>query len=190
MWAMVAGWLAWGRGDDGEGRLKGVWWLGVATGLKWVTAPLLVWAAWSRVRAKDWAAAGWLMAVGVAPVALGLAWFHFDFERVGPLAPENYVAWARTGELGPWLLELAWPESASRNGMVLAVFVPVAAGIFFRTKTMTGFAETFLFALLVASPSVHAWYFVWLVPLAVATRNRGTMLVSVSAFVYFWLWET
>ena len=58
-----------------------------------------------------------------------------------------------------------------------------------RAKSLTGFAETFLLALLVFSPSVHPWYFTWLVPLAVATRNAGTLAVSVSAFVYFWLWQ-
>lgn len=192
--AFTAGWLAWeppGQpAGEAEAGLKAGWWLGVATGLKWVTAPLVAWCAWARIRAGRRQAGVWLAVAGVTPVALALLWFHRDFGRIGPLLPADFVKWARTAELGPWLLELVWPGSAFKNGIVLALFAPVAAWIFFRARTLTQFAETFLFALLVGSPSVHPWYFGWLIPLAVATRNRGTLAVSVSGFAYFWVWET
>jgi hypothetical protein len=32
---------------------------------------------------------------------------------------------------------------------------------------------------------VHAWYFTWLMPFTVATRNRGSILLTASGFVYF-----
>ena len=160
-----------------------------ALALRRVTAPLVAWCAWSRLRARDVTGALQIGAIAALPLALGLAWFSFDFGQIGPLAPRDYVAWARTGELVPWLVEQVWPASASRNGLALAMFAPVAAWVFFRARTLTTFAEAFLFALLVFSPSVHAWYFVWLVPFAVALRNLGTLVVSVSAFVYFWMWQ-
>ncbi len=47
------------------------------------------------------------------------------------------------------------------------------------------FTERYLIALLLLSPIIHAWYFTWLVPFAVASRNWGIRLVSLSAFVYF-----
>ncbi len=191
--ALVAGWLAWERKDESgnDARLlTGAWWLGVAAGLKWITAPLLAWACWAQWRAKRYRRAALLAVAGAVPVALGLAWFAWDFGRVGPLAPKAFVSYARTAELFPWLLELVWPASAFKNGWLVWFFLPVAAGIFWRAKTMREFAETFLVALLVFSPSVHAWYFVWLVPFAVASRNLGVRGVSVSAFVYFWQWET
>lgn len=50
---------------------------------------------------------------------------------------------------------------------------------------MGRFTEGYLVGLLLLSPIVHGWYFTWLVPFAVATRNWGTRLVSLSAFVYF-----
>lgn len=191
LWALVAGWLAWEQPQATRGgRWTAAWWLGVATGLKWITAPLVAWCAWSRLRAREGTEAWRIAGIGLAPLGLALAWCWFDFGRIGPLVPADYVAWARTGELGPWLVEQVWPESAFRNGLALALFAPVAGWIFLRADTLTGFAETFLAALLVFSPSVHAWYFVWLVPLAVATRHRGTLALSVSGFVYFWLWET
>jgi hypothetical protein len=53
----------------------------------------------------------------------------------------------------------------------------------------TTFAENYFFTLLIFSPIVHAWYFTWLVPWAVVTRNWGVRLVSISAFLYFALKE-
>ena len=47
------------------------------------------------------------------------------------------------------------------------------------------FAWRYLLALLLLSPVVHAWYFIWLMPFAVPSQNWGARLVSLSAFVYF-----
>lgn len=195
--AAIAGWLAWTRSGQTQSNLLGdfrsgasAWWLGVAAGIKWITAPLLAWCAWSRLRAGEWRSALVLGGVGAVPVLLSLAWFWWDFGAIGPLAPQDFVREARTSEFVPWLIEMVWPDSAYRNGLLIWFFAPVAAWIFFRAKTLEGFAEWFLFALLLFAPSVHAWYFVWLLPWAVATRNAGTIAISVNGFIYFWLWHT
>jgi hypothetical protein len=39
--------------------------------------------------------------------------------------------------------------------------------------------------LMLLSPIIHGWYFVWLIPFAVPRGNWGARLVSLSAFVYF-----
>ena len=190
---MVAGWLAWEKTDSGQSNLLGyfgTWWLGVAAGVKWITAPLLAWVVWAKLKRREFAPAVALTVVGALPVALALWWFKFDFGSIGPLAPKVFVKEARTSELFPWLIEWVWPATAYKNGWMLAFFAPVAAWIFFRAKTLTNFAESFLVALLVFAPSVHAWYFVWVIPFAVASRNLGVRWLGVSGFVYFWLWET
>jgi glycosyltransferase involved in cell wall biosynthesis len=204
--AMVAGWLAWDRpaapqchhnGDTIAARrvgnhngYLGAWWLGVAAGLKWVSAPLLAWGIWDQLKRGQWRRVVGMGVFGVLPVGLALAWFWVDFGAIGPLAPQTFVREARTSELFPWLLTQVWPESAYRNGILIGFFAPVAAWIFFRAKTMVGFAEAFLVALLVFAPSVHVWYFAWLMPWAVSSRNLGIRAVSVSGFVYFGLWES
>jgi hypothetical protein len=71
----------------------------------------------------------------------------------------------------------------------MAFFAPVAAWIFFKAKSLERFAESFLVALLIFAPSVHAWYFVWVIPFAVSSRNLGVRWLGLSGFVYFWLWE-
>jgi hypothetical protein len=47
------------------------------------------------------------------------------------------------------------------------------------------FAWRYLLAVLLLSPVVHGWYFIWLMPFAVPSQNWGARLVSLSAFVYF-----
>jgi hypothetical protein len=123
------------------------------------------------------------------PVLIALGWFWWDFGTIGSLAPRDFVQEARTSELVPWLIEWVWPASAYRNGILIWCFAPVAAWIFFRARSMERFAESFLVALLIFAPSVHAWYFVWLLPWAVASRNAGTIAVSLSGFLYFLLWH-
>jgi len=43
----------------------------------------------------------------------------------------------------------------------------------------------FFVSLLIISPIIHAWYFTWMIPFAIGTKNWGVRLVSISAFVYF-----
>lgn len=191
--ATVAGWLAWEKTNSSKSNLLGyfsAWWLGVAAGVKWITAPLLAWVVWAKLKRREFVPAVILAMIGALPVVLALWWFKFDFGAVGPLAPKVFVKEARTSELFPWLLERVWPATAYKNGWALAFFAPVSAWIFFTSKSLTKFAEAFLVALLVFAPSVHAWYFVWLIPFAVSSRNLGVRWLGLSGFVYFWLWET
>jgi hypothetical protein len=63
----------------------------------------------------------------------------------------------------------------------------LAVILVFTTTRIVQFCERYLFALLLLLPSVNGWYFTWLAPFAVSSRNPGTLLVSVSGFIYFWL---
>ncbi len=190
--AMVLGWLAWEQHAAGEGNQLGYfgsWWLGVAAGVKWITAPLVAWVVWAKVKRRDFKGAAVLTAMGALPVALALIWFKIDFGAIGPLAPKTFVKEARTSELFPWLLEIVWPASAYKNSWLIIFFAPIAAWVFFKAKTLEKFVENFLVALLIFAPSVHAWYFVWVFPFAVSSRNLGVRWLGLSGFVYFWLWE-
>jgi hypothetical protein len=48
-------------------------------------------------------------------------------------------------------------------------------------------AEAWIALLLFLGPSNHAWYFTWGLPFAVASRNWGPILLSVTGFTYFQL---
>mgnify|MGYP001796153029 FL=1 len=54
-----------------------------------------------------------------------------------------------------------------------------------RTTSFHTFTEWYLIGLMVISPIVHFWYLSWLMPFLVVSRNLGSRLVSLSAYVYF-----
>lgn len=208
--AMVAGWMVWERRErvESKGTESGVaesgvkpdphvdprrgwgaaWlWLGVSVGLKWVSAPVIAWMAWRERRHWQRALAG--VALAALPLGLALAWFDWRYGRIGPLMPREFVEVARGMDVVPWLATLVWPESYYGNAWIVPAFAPVAAWVFFRARSLAGFMEAFWLSLLLFLPSVHAWYFTWLMPWAVASRNAGARWVAVSAFVYFWVWD-
>ena len=101
-----------------------------------------------------------------------------------------FVSYGRSAALLPSLLDsllnlASWPKVFQTN----AVYAfPLAIWILWnlaRTRSFEQFSERYLIALMLLSPIIHAWYFTWLVPFAVASRNWGTQLVSLSAFIYF-----
>jgi hypothetical protein len=164
--------------------------VGVSVGMKWVSAPLLAWMAWQECRERGLGRGAVLLAAGALPVAVGLAVFVWQFGIMGPLGPLEFLVKARGCDLIPWLVALVVPQSSHSNAWIPWAFAPVAAAIFLKTRGFTSFAERFIGTLLVFSPSNHAWYFVWLVPFAVESRNLGTRLLSLSGFTYFWIWQT
>ncbi len=182
--ALVLAWLAWERG----------WWrraalaLGVSIGVKWVSAPLLGWMVWRQRRRPGRALA--LLGCGVLPVGLALAWFRVEFGPLGALWPGEFVAKARGMDFLPWLVDLARRPAEVTNEWIPWLFLPLASAVLLAARRMLTALEAYFCVLLVCLPSVHPWYFVWLAPWAAATGNPGTRLLSLSGFVYFWIWVT
>lgn len=183
---LTLAWLAW---DDARPRLA-AWMAGVSVGLKWISAPLVAWFVWRAVAARTPGRGLLVGFLGVAPVAAGLGWFVWRYGAGAAWWPGEFVAKARGMDLVPWLVGLRWPASLESNGWIPFALAPAAAWVFFRARSAAGFAEGWLALLLIFSPSNHAWYFTWLAPLAAATGNLGTRLISLSAFVYFQVWQT
>jgi glycosyltransferase involved in cell wall biosynthesis len=182
--ALVVGWLAWERRRDSATAWLG---LGLSVGLKWVPAPIVAWMAWHERATLARAARG--LAWAALPLGVGLAWFHLRYGRVGPLMPGDFVEVARGMDVLPWLVSLVSPASLGSNAWVALAFAPVAGMILLRARSWVTMAEAYFIALLLFSPSNHAWYFTWLMPLAVATRHLGSRWLAVSGLAYFWVWD-
>jgi hypothetical protein len=81
------------------------------------------------------------------------------------------------GQLWPWTLQ----TNAVHGLLLLVAMLPLL-----RSSVRLGvFAWRYLLLLLLLSPVVHGWYFIWLMPFAVPSQNWGARLVSLSAFIYF-----
>lgn len=189
--AMVLGWQAWRRGW----LTLAAFWLGVATGLKWISLPLLGWVLW-RVMTQVWRrdvrinvlALSLLAAVapmGVAYVAMGV----WTGNWLPHMLPAKFSQVARSAEFLPAIVAAFWKQSAYSNAWLV---VPVAVGwaaIILLSRRWISSAERLLAWTYVWSPLVHAWYFVWTIPFAVVSRNAGVLALSASGFVYFLLYH-
>jgi alpha-1,6-mannosyltransferase len=177
--ALVSAWLLWERG----GLTKAAALVGSATALKWISLPILVWAIPRVARTKGIRKALIAACIGVLPFLV--AWFtvtHGDFHT--SLWPKEFVFYAQSFDLIPAVLRWFSPSIFAHNPAYLLPLAVIGL-LLLHSAGMTLFCERWLLALLALSPMVHAWYFTWLIPFAVATRNAGSIAVSVSAFAYF-----
>jgi hypothetical protein len=175
--ALVAAWLAIDRGRWAWGAV----WLGVSTGLKWVSLPLIAFLVW-RVPIKREAIALLLFSL---PLLLAALPFCQDGTCVLIPTRSGFVANGRSAEWFPYFLNQVWPSASGQNWIFAVPLGLAVGGLLWRYRQFVQFAEGFFFVLLTLSPIIHAWYFTWLVPFAVATRNLGVRLVSLTAFIYF-----
>jgi hypothetical protein len=193
-WFLLALVLAWRWCPErrGEGAIRSALALGASVALKWVSLPLLVGLWWTQADWKNKGRTGFMVVAGVLP--FGLAFLCVPGARMGDLLPGDYVDYARSAELVPWLLDGMGNLMHEKNRLYL---LPFGVGCLFlwwlscfRRLKMERWAELFFTLLLVTAPAIHAWYGTWLVPWAAATRNRATLALSLSFFVYFWLQHT
>lgn len=155
--------------------------LGVSIAFKAVPAVLLpVWffaLGWRRALLALPVAIGISPALALlygfpdVPVFAGLAHFARDFQV-------NDALW--------WLVDPADRVSGFHGWAAAAVCLALA--VYFRRDWRRGMLWT-LGAALLLGPSVHAWYVVWILPVAVWRGAGGWVVFSVSVFGYYLLWE-
>ena len=194
--AMMAAVWCWSRltapsiqaGTTSTWRVPAVGWmgaglLGIATALKAVPVVLLpVWGCavgWRR------ASVTLPLAVGVAP-AVALCYGFPGVPVFGTLA--RFSQGFRVNDALRWIVDPAgrWEETF---GVVSAMAV-CAVVIWLRHDWPRGALWTLGAALLLA-PALHAWYVLWVLPLAGwrGGSARAWVVLSISVFGYFLLWE-
>ena len=188
--AMVLGWMAW---QDGRG-IKAAAWLGIGVALKWLALPLLAWVGWQILRTA-WQNGRWwkvpaAAVVGLLPLLVSYsALCVWTGEWSLQLHPPKFSQYARSAEFLPGIVGWFWEQSKYHNQWFLP---PLALGwmwVILRGRNFANSSEWLFFLALVLTPMMHAWYFTWMIPFAVATRNRGVIAVTASAFVYFLLYH-
>jgi hypothetical protein len=123
--------------------------------------------------------------LGLAPLLLGAV--AFCRGPACPLLPtgSTFMRYGRSAEWMPhWIAQL-WPWTRQINAVHGLLLVVVVLLLLATTARLGVFAWRYLLAVLLLSPVVHGWYFIWLMPFAVPSQNWGARLVSLSAFVYF-----
>lgn len=187
---MVLGWMAW---SDGK-KISSVCWLGAAVAIKWLALPLLAWVGW-RIFVEAWKTRRWSIALlaavaGCLPLTLSyLALCAWTGEWTLQLYPPKFSQYARSAEFLPEIVGWFWDQSKYHNQWFVLPLALAWAWIILRGRAFARSAEAIFFVALILTPMMHAWYLTWIIPFAVATRNRGTVFVTASGFVYFMLYH-
>lgn len=182
---LVAAWLLFESSDKLKHWVGSALLLGISVAVKWMSLPVLGflgWRAWQQFGGRRVAI---VLLCGILP--LSLTAIPFCQPGACPLIPtdSNFVTRGRSAEFVPYGLGLIWDWSSSVNWIYGIPLGLVVLWLLWRVKDFQPFAAQYFFALLIFSPIVHAWYFTWVVPFAVATGNLGARAVSLSAFIYF-----
>ena len=163
--------------------------LGISIAIKWMSLPVLAFLVWRYWR-RGWVWAITLTLAGGLPLALAMLPFcHLGSCSVLPLNSE-FVTYGRSIALiGPavdtfWFGTLQATQAPPNWIYALPLGMVLLWGML-RWQSLGQFTERYFIALMLLAPIIHAWYFTWLVPFAVASRNWGTRLVSLSALIYF-----
>ena len=174
--------------------------IGVSVAVKWISLPTLGFLLWQALRYPSGPHQGsitagknrawlkrWAIILSCGALPLLITALPFCTVDACPLIPvgSSFVSYGRSAELVPHFVQLIWPPSLKENWLYAFPLGLAVMWLLVRSRTLLRFIETYLIFLLILSPVIHAWYFTWLVPFAVASRNLGVRLVSVSVFVYF-----
>ncbi len=181
--------------------------LGISIGVKWMSLPIVGFLAWrlfyqhgnqrsnrwhqrwNAHQRKRWRWIAIFLLLSALPIGLATLPFcqGFPQELSCPVIPLSspFVLYGRSAALIPQFVASVWPASIQTNWIYALPLGAVVLWNFRQSVTLTQFAERYLISLMLLSPVIHAWYFTWLTPFAVASRNWGSRLVSLSALIYF-----
>ena len=163
--------------------------LGVAVAIKIAPLALLpVWMFAVRKRRRVLV----LLPVIFAPLAISALFYGFPSVPVFSTLREFGNSFRVNDPLW-WMVEATgWSPSSGNNALygILGAVTCVALACWFRRDWRRGLLWVWGAALLL-SPVVHAWYLVWMLPLAAwrGPNARAWFVFSISMFGYFSLWE-
>ncbi len=176
---LVAAWLLVEKRHWGLSAL----FLGISIGVKWISLPLFGFWLWRR-RPQQWP--GLLLFAGLPLLLTAPTFCRLDRCPLIP-AQSSFVVQARSADLLPHILTYFWPASRQMNWIFVLPLAVITGILLLRCRQFTRFAEGYFIVLFLLSPVIHAWYFTWLIPFAVATGNWGTRWLTASSLIYFWL---
>lgn len=189
--AITGAFLLWDSKTSPSHRLASVTLLGAGVALKWLCLPVLGWALWKTLRLDGLKRA--LLALGASTVPFVFAWSFVASGRWScPLIPQDFTRVARSAEAVPALADWLLPSShlLNKNSSYLAIFGLLSVVLLWRQNSIQRAGHSVMSAALLTTPMFHAWYGTWIMPLLLEERSRGSIALSLSAFVYFLLHRT
>ena len=207
---LVAGWLWWDRKPDEVAKIEknqsprrnnilvplqkssatpkislAALFIGISVAVKWISLPILGFISWQAWRKINCQTATIVIVGGILPICLS-ALFFCDVNSCSLIPTSStFISHGRSAEFLPHLLAKIWYPSTKTNSIFALPLGLATLLLIWRSRNFQQFALGFFAYLYVISPIIHCWYFTWIVPFAVETKNWGVRLLSISAFIYF-----
>ncbi|WP_019506092.1 glycosyltransferase family 2 protein [Pleurocapsa sp. PCC 7319] len=183
---LVAGWVYWEQKDKQYWKLLvSALLVGISVAVKWISLPILGFLSWRSERKINFQTAIIISICGTLPLCLtALAFCNVDSCSLIPTS-STFVSHGRSAEFLPHLLAKVWHPSTKTNSIFALPLGLATLFLLWKARNWQQFTVGFFSSLLTISPIIHGWYFTWIIPFAVGTKNWGIRLVSLSAFVYF-----
>ena len=184
--AIVCGWLAWKK----EKFLTASLWIGSAIAIKWIALPLVAWMLWTTLWQRGWKQA--LPSALFAVLPFVVSWTAVGIwtgEWTTQLLPPMFSEYARSAEFLPAIVGWFWEESRYENHLFVLPLAIAWMIVVVRARSFETAAQWIFFLAMIFTPMLHGWYFTWIIPFAVQTRNLGVILLTASGFTYFLLYH-
>jgi hypothetical protein len=181
--ALMVAPLVWALCAYESGRPKlAVFLASMATGVKWITLPLIAFFAGKR-----------LLIGAVVSLATLLVPALFFWDSLGALLVGLLEFGSASSFNGPiydlLLLGLDLPRGVCSGLVVLSLGAVVAWRWFCREcDSLDSHLRWILGALIVLSPTVHFWYLAWILPFVCLRPSVPWLTFSVTGGVYFFVW--
>lgn len=189
MLAMVLAWLS--PKPENQIPVKTALLLGASIALKWMAVPLGLWLV-----VHEWRNRGFRRATltgGLVALPAILTWTALGLwtgEWTLQLMPSAFSRAARSAELIPAIADFICGLGQIDNRWFLVALIGAWIWVAVKSRTLLEAAEWGFLATYILSPMLHAWYFVWVLPFAVKSRNLGTIALAASGIAYFLVHHT
>ena len=175
--------LMWGVYLFEKGRLNWAMMLvSAATGIKWITLPLIPFFFGKRV----------VLSLSIAAIVLIFPTVFF-FDSIQSLL-HGLFAFGGTRDFNSlffgWLLYSVNLSRSTCSGIVLAVFASVILWrwMWRMRAPLDSHLRWILGTLIMVSPTVHFWYLAWIMPFVCLRPSLPWLTLSVTAGSYFFVW--
>ena len=159
--------------------------LGLSIAIKWISLPILAFIGWIALLRFNFQTAILVLILGILPLWLSALFFcSVDSCSLIPTS-STFVSHGRSAEFLPHLLAKVWRYSTTSNSIFAIPLGGIILFLILKIRNFQQFTLSFFIGLLIISPIIHGWYFTWIMPFAVGTKNIGVRLVSLSALIYF-----
>ncbi|MCH6258118.1 hypothetical protein MLD52_16270 [Puniceicoccaceae bacterium K14] len=160
--------------------------LGVSVALNLLMIPVLVWLVLWVLRKAGLKAGLIALVVGAAPLVLSFLWLSITLEEhAATFIPIKFALKVELFSFLPSIIDWMAGYWLHANSVVFVALVCFAVYALVVNGSIGRMGTIYISTVIMLSPLIQPWYFLWLAPFAIVMGHYGLRVASVFAFVCF-----